>query len=37
MMTRGFGKGFFGRNPFDKDARNKFKGEWPEMTGSEEL
>ncbi|MDR1092023.1 MAG: hypothetical protein LBL79_13185 [Prevotella sp.] len=37
MMTRGFGMGFFGRNPFDKDARNKFKEEWSKMTDSEKL
>ncbi|NDW17740.1 hypothetical protein D0T53_02270 [Dysgonomonas sp. 216] len=37
MMTRGFGMGFFGRNPFDKDARIKFKEEWNKMSDSEKL
>lgn len=37
MTTRGFGMGFFGRNPFDKDARQKFKEEWSKMTDSEKL
>lgn len=32
MMTRYFGMGCFGRNPFDKDTRNKFKEEWSKMT-----
>jgi len=37
MMTRGFGMGFFGRNPFDKDAKKKFQEEWSKMTDSEKL
>lgn len=36
-MTRGFGMGFFGRNPFDKDARTKFKEEWSKMSDAEKL
>lgn len=37
MNTRGFGMGFFGRNPFDMDARKKFKEEWSKMADSEKL
>lgn len=37
MMTKGFGMGFFGRNPFDKDARKQFKEEWSKMTDNEKL
>ncbi|MDR2084195.1 MAG: hypothetical protein LBP67_04295 [Bacteroidales bacterium] len=37
MTTRNFGKGFFGRNPFDKEARKKFQEEWSKMTDSEKL
>jgi len=37
MITRGFGMGFFGRNPFDKEAGKKFKEEWSKMTDSEKL
>jgi len=37
MMTKGFGMGFFGKHPFDKDARNKFKEEWSKMTDNEKL
>ncbi|MFT3903275.1 MAG: hypothetical protein QM727_08875 [Niabella sp.] len=37
MMTRGFGMGFFGRNPFDKDARKQFQEKWSKMTDSEKL
>ena len=37
MMTRGFGMGFFGRNPFDSESRKKFKEEWSKMTDSEKL
>ena len=37
MMTRDFGIGFFGKSPFDKDARKKFKEEWFKMTDSEKL
>ncbi|GHV20007.1 hypothetical protein FACS1894174_01020 [Bacteroidia bacterium] len=37
MMTRGFGMGFFGRSPFDKDARKKFQEEWSKMTDGEKL
>lgn len=37
MPTRGFGMGFFGKNPFDKDARKKFKEEWFKMSDSEKL
>ncbi len=37
METRGFGMGHFGRNPFDKDARKKFKEEWSKMTDAEKL
>ncbi|MDR2948058.1 MAG: hypothetical protein LBV71_02505 [Prevotella sp.] len=37
MITRDFGMGFSGRNPFDKDARKNFKEEWSKMTDSEKL
>jgi len=37
MMTKDFGKRFFGKNPFDKNARNKFKEEWSKMSDSEKL
>lgn len=37
MRTRGFGMGFFGGNPFDKDARKEFKESWSKMTDSEKL
>ncbi|MDH6358379.1 hypothetical protein [Parabacteroides sp. PF5-9] len=37
MMTREFGMGFLGRNPFDKEARKKFKEEWDQMSDSEKL
>ncbi len=37
MTTRGFGMGFFGRNPFDKEARKQFREEWSKMTDSEKL
>jgi len=37
MNTRGFGMGFFGRNPFDKEASKQFKEEWSKMTDSEKL
>lgn len=38
MMTReNFGMGFFGRNPFDKEAKQKFQEKWSEMTDSEKL
>ncbi|MDL2278030.1 hypothetical protein LJC57_05510 [Parabacteroides sp. OttesenSCG-928-G07] len=37
MTTRGFGMGFFGKNPFDKEARTKFREEWSKMTDSEKL
>lgn len=37
MNARNFGMGFFGRNPFDKDARKQFKEEWSKMTDSEKL
>jgi len=37
MITKGFGMGFPGRNPFDKDVRKKFKEEWSKMTDSEKL
>lgn len=36
-MTKNFGKEFFGRNPFDKEARKKFQEEWAKMTDSEKL
>lgn len=36
-MTSGFGMGFFGRHPFDMDARKKFREEWSKMTDSEKL
>ena len=37
MTTRGFGMGFFERNPFDKDARKNFQEKWSKMTDSEKL
>lgn len=37
MTAKNFGMGFFGRNPFDKDARKKFKEDWAAMTDSEKL
>lgn len=37
MTTRGFGMGFFGRNPFDKNARKKFQEDWAKMSDSEKL
>lgn len=37
MMTRHFGMGFFGRSPFDKDARKKLAEKWAQMTDSEKL
>ncbi len=37
MTTKGFGMGFFGRNPFDKEARIKMKEQWSQMTDSEKL
>ena len=37
MRTRGFGMGFFGASPFDKDARKEFKESWSKMTDSEKL
>lgn len=37
MTPRGFGMGFFGGNPFDKDARKKFREEWSKLTDSEKL
>lgn len=37
MTTRDFGMGFFGRNPFGKDMRKKFKEEWSKMTDNEKL
>lgn len=37
MTTRGFGMGFFGRNPFDKDGGKQFREEWSKMTDSEKL
>ena len=37
MRTRGFGMGFFGGNPFDKDARKEFKESWSKMTDNEKL
>ena len=36
-MTKDFGMGFPGKNPFDIDARKKFKEEWLKMTDSEKL
>jgi len=29
--------GFFGKNPFDKDARKKFQEEWRKMSDNEKL
>jgi len=37
MMTRGFGMGFFGRSPFDKETRKQFQEKWSKMTDSEKL
>jgi len=37
MTTRGFGMGFFGKHPFDKDARKKFREDWSKMTDNEKL
>ena len=37
MRTRGFGMGFFGGSPFDKDARKEFKESWSKMTDNEKL
>ncbi len=37
MTTRNLGMGFFGRNPFDKEARKKFQENWSKMTDSEKL
>lgn len=37
MTTRGFGMGFFGRSPFDKEAHKQFKEKWSKMTDSEKL
>lgn len=37
MTTRGFGMGFFGRNPFDMETRKKFQQEWSKMTDNEKL
>ena len=37
MMTRGFGMGFFGRHPFDKDISRNFQEKWSKMTDSEKL
>ncbi len=37
MTTRGFGMGFFGRDPFNKEAKIKFKEEWSKMTDAEKL
>ncbi len=35
--TTGFGMRFFGRNPFDKDARKQFQKRWSKMTDNEKL
>lgn len=37
MTTRDFKAGFFGRIPFDKEARKQMKEEWTKMTDSEKL
>jgi len=37
MTPRGFGMGFFGRGPFDKEARINFKENWMKMSDSEKL
>lgn len=37
MMTKGIGMGFFGRIPFDREAKKKFQEEWSKMTDSEKL
>jgi len=37
MTTRDFGMGFFGRNPFDKEARKQFREKWSGLTDSEKL
>ena len=36
-MTRGFGIGLFGGNPFNKEARKQFQEKWSKMTDSEKL
>ena len=37
MMTRSFGMGFFGGNPFNKEVRKQFQEKWSKMTDSEKL
>lgn len=37
MRKREFGIGFFGRNLFDKKARNIFQTKWAKMTDNERL
>ncbi len=37
MTTNNFGMGFFGRNPFDREARKQFQEDWSKMTDQEKL
>ncbi|GAB3432411.1 hypothetical protein [Niabella aquatica] len=37
MITKGFGMGFFGRSPFDKNERKQFQEKWAKMSDSEKL
>lgn len=37
MRKENFGMGFFGRNPFDHEARKKFQEGWSKKTDSEKL
>ena len=37
MTIRGFGMGFLGRNPFNKEAIEQLQEEWSRITDSEKL
>lgn len=37
MIAKGFGMGFFGRSPFDKEAKKNFQEKWSKMTDEEKL
>lgn len=37
MMTRGFGMGLLGINPFNAEARKQFQEKWSKMSDSEKL